>query len=191
MSGRLIIVIGPQGSGKSTQAKLLAEHLELPLFSSGQEIRRYAKTKQTDQAKELQNLLNQGQLVPNQVLQTLLEEFISDHNCQTGLISDGFPRSLDQCPLIEKLAQKNSWKVIGIFVDLSHQSAVDRLLKRAASQPERDDDRLKIIEHRLAIFEQETRPVIDYLKEQHRLIEVNGEGSIDSIKEAIISELND
>lgn len=193
MAKDLIIVLGPQGSGKSTQAKILAEKLHLPLFITGDQLRAFAQGT-SPKAQQFKQIIASGQLVPNETVYEIIDSFLHDQPTAEGVVFDGFPRSLDQCQFLADLAKKNDWQITGINVDISNQTSIDRLLLRAkkaveSGQKPRNDDKLDVIKDRLEIFRQETKPVLDWLDDHYRLLNIDGEPNIETVTQEIFDRL--
>lgn len=170
-----IIFLGPQGSGKSTQAKSLAEFLGVPYIEMSQLLR--IKMDGTDSdAIAINKAMQEGTLVPDQIVTRLLHERLEDLDCKNGYILDGFPRSKEQLeglPLgIDKV----------FYITLTDEQSIERLLKRG-----RADDSEQIIRRRLDIYHDLTEPVLLYFNEKGILTEINGEPSIEEISQEIKS----
>lgn len=181
---RCYLVFGPQGSGKSTQAEYISEHLNLPFFDSGRELRAAVES-DASWAGEVRELMKKGQLVPNKYLREIIESFMKNHDCSKGIVADGFPRNETQIELLEELIEENSWQVSVFYITLSDQTAQDRLAKRFTivngKKVVREDDQPAIVAKRLAVFKKETLPVIEYLGSKYTLYKVDGEPSREDV----------
>jgi adenylate kinase len=171
------VVLGPQGSGKSTQAKLLAGYFKLPHISTGDIFRRL-ENEDSDLGRRIKSKLSEGLLVADADVSLVLGTELSLSKYSHGVVLDGCPRNLAQA---EKFPLKFD-KVI--YLKVSDAVGTDRLLKR-----QREDDTLEIIKERLLIYHQETEPVLDFYRQQGLFVEVNGEQSIDDIFEEIQQRL--
>ncbi len=169
-----IILLGSQGSGKSTQAKMLAAKLGVPYIEMGQLLRDKVK-EQNVQAADIKQALESGVLVPDKITIKLLTEQVSKPKYQSGFVLDGYPRNYAQ---LEGLP-KGIDKVFAIRV--SDQEAVERLIGRG-----RNDDSLDLITKRLEIFHQDTEPLLAYFKQAGILEEVDGERQIEEIANDIM-----
>ena len=195
MNRRVVyLVFGPQGSGKSTQAEFLSTKLKLPFFDSGSELRRIAEG-ESEIAVELSTTLKHGALVSNDILEDIFEEFISNHNCENGMVIDGFPRTIEQAKLLSKLSHKYNWEIVSFFVDISDETAKNRLSKRYklvnGKKVFRSDDKPEVVSKRLELFKQETLPVIDWLAGEYVLHRIDGEPSRDEVFKEILSNINE
>jgi len=169
-----ILLIGPQGSGKSTQGKLLAEFLQIPYISTGDIFRQIA-AKETEEGKKIKQTIESGYLVDDQTTADLLEKRIKEADCQNGFILDGYPRNLEQVKFIPVL---NFDKVL--YISVPEQEVVERLLKRG-----RPDDTEEGVKRRLNLYREQTQPLLDYYKVQGTLIEIDGTGDIQKVQDEI------
>lgn len=168
-----ILLIGPQGSGKSTQASLLAEHLNLPKISVG-DIFRELSTKESSEAQRIREILQSGNLVDDQTTSEIVKNRLSEADCQNGFILDGYPRTIEQMQIFDPKFDKV------IYLEVPKEEVMKRLMARG-----RADDTHELIETRLNLYFKQTQPLLDYYKKQGILIEINGIGSIDQIQEEI------
>jgi len=178
----IICVLGPQGSGKSTQAQLLAQKLNIPHLDTGKLLRAYAQ-KPTPLGQQLHHYISVGILVPDNIYFPVLEEEIAKPEYQNGFVIDGTPRVLNQAINLPFQVDKV------IFVDVSDEVGTERLLKRVKIE-HREDDTPETIRRRLGLFHQATEPVLDYYCKQNKLIEINGERPIEVIFADICQKLN-
>lgn len=164
-----IIVMGPPGSGKSTQAELLAKKLKLPHLQTGELYRSLVK-KNSLLGRKVRELLKKGRLVPDDDHHKILWQELQKKKYQKGFVLDGSPRTLNQ-------AETQSFTVDKVFyLSVSDRENLKRLAKRA-----REDDTPKVIGERLKIYHQETEPILIYFRQKGILEEVDGEQSIEEI----------
>jgi len=162
----IIIMLGPQGSGKSTQAKLLAKKYNYIDIIESNILRKEAK-KKTKLGKEIKTKMSKGILVPFEVTCDLLFKKINLTK-KNKIIIDGFPREIEQAHVLDYFIYSNKHKLVDvIYVDVPKNICVKRMLLR-----KRDDDKPNIIKKRLEIYFKETKPLINYYKK--RLIKING-----------------
>ena len=183
-----IIFLGPQGSGKSTQAKMLADYLSVPYVEMGQLLR--DKMNDTDQdAKVIRTAMETGTLVAdNKITIRTLNQRLSKPDYAKGFILDGYPRNDEQ---VRNLPEGID---MVFYINIPDDEAVERLLKRG-----RTDDTPEVIRKRLETYHQETEPILSYFKQKGILAEIDGTPSIEEvdadikmrIKKTIASELND
>ncbi|BBD61634.1 adenylate kinase [Nostoc sp. HK-01] len=175
-----LIFLGPPGAGKGTQAQVLAEHLQIPHISTG-EILRQAMKEQTPLGIKAQSYVDSGELVPDQLVQDLVEERLAQSDAKPGWILDGFPRKVTQAAFLEELLAKTAQggeRVVNL--DAPDDIVISRLLARG-----RKDDTEEVIRRRLEVYRNETAPLIDYYSQRERLLTVNGNQS----QEEVTSEL--
>lgn len=201
-----IIIIGPQGSGKGTQARLLSENFRIPHISTGDMLRELA-SQPTEQGAYIDLLINRkGVLVPdNIVTETLSERFAKD-DCSKGFILDGYPRNLSQARMLEEITKIDAV----IYLSLSDTKSVQRLVSRLVCQKcgeiygvlkkpaeegkcgicggdlyQRADESEWAIRRRLEIFHRDTMPLIEYYSHKRILHEVNADQSIEQVSSDI------
>ncbi len=168
-----VAVFGAQGSGKSTQADLLASHLGLPHIETGDLVRDFSENQKTT---DLKDSLASGQLSPTSLVVRLLKERLDKDDCAAGFVLDGYPRSIEQ---YEAFAPELD---LVLVINITDEEAVERLLKRG-----REDDTREGIAERLELYHQETEPVIDIYRQMGILHEVNGERPVEEIQKDLVS----
>lgn len=175
-----LIFLGPPGAGKGTQAKNLAEFLHIPHISTG-DILRQAIQDQTNLGMQAQSFMDKGELVPDKLVEDMVEERLKQPDAQTGWILDGFPRKVTQAKFLGELLinlREGGEKVINL--DAPDAVVIDRLLGRG-----RKDDTEEVIRRRLEIYRDETAPLINYYSDRQQLLTVNGNQS----QEEVFSDL--
>lgn len=172
-----ILIAGPQGSGKSTQAKILAKKLDLKFVSAGDMVREKA-LEDSEEGKSFKEKMSQGRLVDEDVLARLLKEKLTQPEMSKGYILDGYPRSMRQISLFDPEYDEV------IYLDMTDNEVENRLVKRG-----RVDDTPADIRQRLAIYHKLTEPVMDYYQKLGKLIKINGDQSIESVAEEIEQKL--
>ncbi|KYC41296.1 adenylate kinase [Scytonema hofmannii PCC 7110] len=172
-----LIFLGPPGAGKGTQAKNLAQDCDLPHISTG-EILRQAVKDQTPLGVKAQSYLDKGDLVPDKLIEDLIEERLGKPDAQSGWILDGFPRTVNQAvfleQLLQKLHQQGGERVINL--EVPDDIVISRLLERG-----RNDDTEEVIRHRLEVYRSETAPLIDFYSDRNLLLCVNGNQSPEEV----------
>lgn len=168
-----ILLIGPQGSGKSTQGRLLADFLKIPYISTG-DIFRSIAAEGSDEGSRIKQILDSGQLVDDQTAAELIKKRLQNNDCQNGVILDGYPRNLEQAKSLNLNFDK------AFYLKLPQDEIVKRLLKRG-----RADDKEDSIGKRLELYYSQTQPLLDYYKNQGILVEVDGRGDIQTIQDEI------
>lgn len=178
-----IVIIGIQGSGKSTQGKLLSEKLKVPYLSSGHIFRDLAK-EHSKLGRYVKEHLHAGMLIPDVPTLKIIHEYLQKPEYKVGYILDGFPRTLKQAEAFDHDLDDV------VYLNVSDREALWRLSYREESGEEvRDDETLAAIRHRIELFHKHTKPVLDYYHRRRKLIEVNGEHPIEQIHKEIMSKL--
>ncbi len=181
-----IIILGPQGSGKGTQAQLLAEKFGLTNISSGKLLREEAKN-DTEKGRLVADLLTTGALLPFDTVLEVTEPVLLQ--AKSGFIIDGTPRDLMQAEYLDwYLGERNITIDKVILLNIPREVSQERLFKRAKIE-NRSDDTPEAIHERLDIYERETLPVVEYYRKQGKLIEIDGTPDIQSIFLDIVTKL--
>jgi adenylate kinase len=183
-----IFFIGPQGSGKGTQARLLAEQLGFFYWEMGAIFREISKS-ETELGKKVAGLINQGALVTDDIVLEMVKHKLSEIPKGQGIIFDGVPRTLPQADFLIPCLHEMEYKsFVTLFIDLPRTESVSRLLKRAETEHRTDDTEEKI-NFRLDQYERDTLPVLDYLKKCSTFISIDGKPSIEQVTAAISAAL--
>ena len=210
-----IILLGPPGAGKGTQAAYISRKLGLVHVSSG-DLFRQALEQGTKLGHEVKTYMEKGMLVPDELTVRLVLERLSAPDCQAGVLLDGFPRNLNQAEALDEslLEQRKAIDSV-ISISVSNEEILRRLSGRwicrncqapyhATESPpqvagrcdrcggelyQRPDDKVETVKKRLAVYARETAPLIDYYARRGKLIEVDGEGSATTVGKRIITAL--
>ncbi|PIR80034.1 MAG: adenylate kinase [Candidatus Levybacteria bacterium CG10_big_fil_rev_8_21_14_0_10_35_13] len=175
-----IILIGIQGSGKSTQGNLLSEKLGIPYLSAGHIFRILSKQK-TPLGHQIKVVMNAGFLIPDEKTLKLVEEYLKKPQYKKGFILDGFPRTLVQAKKFRIMVDK------AIYIKISDKEALWRISGR---EEIREDETLMAIRKRIEMFHKFTEPVLEYYQSKDILLEVDGERSVIDISENILSKID-
>ena len=217
MASLRVVLLGPPGAGKGTQAKLLREKFEACQVSTG-DILRKAVADQSPLGKEASAYIRRGDLVPDGVIVKLVAERLKERDCMQGFILDGFPRTIPQAQSLEEILRKMGLGLQAVLlVQLPHTIIVERLAGRrtckdcgalyhlkfnpSASESvcdrcggellQRDDDREETISARLNVYDKQTAPLVDYYRQRGILREIDGVGSVDDIRNRLIKALEE
>jgi adenylate kinase len=175
-----LLVLGPQGAGKGTQAKRIAAEYSLPHVSTG-DMFRAAIAAQTELGKQVEPLLAAGKLVPDESTIALIRERLAEPDAAEGFVLDGFPRNLAQAEALDDVLAEIGRSLDAIlFFDLPDEVAKERLLKRAADES-RPDDRPEVIAERLRTYHEQTEPVVEHYRVTGRLVPLHAGRSIDEV----------
>lgn len=167
-----LIFLGPPGAGKGTQAKCLADFQNIPHISTG-DILRQAIAEKTPLGIQAQNYMDRGELVPDQLVQDLVQNRLKQPDAKLGWILDGFPRKVTQAAFLEELLVEIGQGAASVInLDVPDEVVIARLLERG-----RKDDNQEVIARRLEVYRDETAPLIEYYKNRQQLITVNGNQS--------------
>jgi adenylate kinase len=178
-----IILIGIQGSGKSTQGNLLSEKLGVPYLSTGHIFRELAKEK-TPLGRYIKETMTSGYLIPDEKTNEIVNEYLGRPEYENGYIMDGYPRTVTQAKSF-----KNGIDRV-IYLAVSDKEALWRLSYRSGEDGEkREDDTLSAIRKRIELFHKFTVPVLDYYKKKEKLITINGEEPIEKIHTDMMKKL--
>jgi adenylate kinase len=180
-----ILILGPQGSGKGTQAKRLAETYASPHVATG-DILRSAVADGTELGRQVEPILERGDLVPDDLMVQLIRERIADEH---GFVLDGFPRTVPQAEALDAMLDEVGKPLdVVLLLEVSDDVALERLLARRAEEG-RSDDAPDVIRNRLRIYHSWTEPVVDRYRSEGVLVTVNGEQPIEVVHAAIEDEL--
>ena len=184
-----IILFGPPGAGKGTQAKYLVEKLKGFQISTGDILRDEIK-KDTDIGKKIINDMNDGKFVSDEIVNTIIKKFIFDPQKKNKLIFDGYPRTLDQAKNLNNLLNDSEQKIGFVFyLNVNKETIVKRLEKRKFIEKRTDDD-LDTTLKRYDTYIETTRPVLDYYSKNSNFHEIDGSMEIDQITSKIEGFLN-
>lgn len=193
-----MILLGPPGAGKGTQAKKLSQRMGIPQISTG-DLLRTEREANTDLGRKAAQYMSEGKLVPDELVVSMVTKRLQQSDCQQGVILDGFPRNIDQAKglSVDRV----------IYLDLPREEIVRRLSGRrycvdckenyqldscppkktgscdvcGAQLAQRDDDREEVIRKRLQVYEVETAPLVEHYEKRGQLVHISGRGSVDDI----------
>lgn len=207
-----MILLGPPGSGKGTQANLLSVHYGIPHISTGDIFRENIKNR-TDLGKEADSYnISKGNLVPDDLTNRIVEDRLSKTDCANGYLLDGYPRTLGQGTFLDGISDIT----VAIKIDVTDDEVIKRLGSRRmcacgavynllGNPPKesgicdkcndelylRDDDTPEVIQHRFEVYREKTAPLIDFYRKQGKLLIIMGSGEIDAVKQRIIQVLSE
>ncbi len=210
-----IVLLGPPGVGKGTQAKILSEKMGLAHISSGDLFRENLKN-QTELGKLAQTYMTKGELVPDDVTVAMIRERLARSDCEAGALLDGFPRTPAQAEALESMLHEFNGRVNTVpFITAQENILVERLSGRWTCRAnghifnektnppkndkkcdfdgselyQRDDDTAETVKHRIEVYFEQTSPLISYYRNHGKLIEIDGTQSIDQVTEDLLVAL--
>ncbi len=183
MTARLLIV-GPPGAGKGTQAARIAERLGIPAISTGDIFRANIKN-ETELGLRVKAIVDNGDYVPDSLTNELVTDRLAQDDAAEGFLLDGYPRTPDQVAYLDELlASKGQQLDMVLQLVADEDEIVERLRKRAVEQG-RADDTEEAIRHRQEVYKRETAPVLDLFRKQGLLVEVDGLGTVDEVSDRV------
>ncbi len=183
-----IILFGPPGVGKGTQAKILSKRFHIPHISTGDRLREEI-INQTDLGIKAKVLMDAGNLVPDDVMIELVRNILISPVCKNGIILDGFPRTVEQANALKTIFQELSLTLRKVLsIEVSEKNIIERLVHRGAAE-HRSDDTPEIVIKRIALYKNKTAPVKDYYAKLGLLSSINGEGTVDEVSKRMLAEL--
>lgn len=211
-----IILLGPPGVGKGTQAEILAETTKLAHISSGDIFRENIKN-QTDLGKLAKSFMDKGELVPDDVTISMIRDRLARRDCEVGAILDGFPRTPAQANALEKmLAEFKGHVDLVPYITAAEKILVERASGRWTCRAQghiyhqlfnppkqagmcdldgselyqRDDDKVETVTHRIKVYLEQTAPLVDYYRQRGKLVEIDGTLAVEQVTEKLLSALN-
>ena len=179
-----IIIFGPPGAGKGTQSKFIVNKYNLHQLSTGDLLRKEIKNK-TVLGSEISSIINSGGLVSDDIVGSLIENFVSNDLYKNKIIFDGYPRTLLQAKNLDRVLEKYGQKInIVLKLSVSFEVIKKRIIERQMHE-KRTDDSEEIAIKRFKTYEQSTKPILDYYREQNLIKAVNGEQKIEQINKEI------
>jgi adenylate kinase len=184
-----LLVLGPQGSGKGTQASRLADERGIPHVSTG-EMFRAAIAAETELGRLVEPLLTSGELVPDALTVALIRERLAEPDAAEGFVLDGFPRTLTQAEALDSmLAEIGRDLDLVLFFDLDYGISIERLHHRAVEEG-REDDTPDAIARRLELYNEQTLPLVELYRATGRLVPIHAERTIDEVATEIAEALD-
>ena len=185
-----LILFGPPGSGKGTQAKKLTEKYDLIHISTG-DLFRYEMGNNTPLGEQAKAYMAKGELVPDEITIGMLKNKVNKHQEANGFIFDGFPRNIIQAEALDTFLDSKGVTVTGLIaLDVHDEEIINRILERGKTSGRTDDNNVDIIRNRIDVYNAETSPVFSYYKEQDKSKLVAGVGSIEEIFDRLCATID-
>ena len=177
-----VILFGAPGAGKGTQANFLINEFDLIQISTGDMLREAVKH-QTEVGKKVENIMANGDLVPDEIIFSLISNRLNDKDVKNGFIFDGFPRNLKQAEKLEQIMHQKNINLDFVFhIDVDEDILTSRIENRAKQEKiTRKDDTSAVLIERLKVYNKETKPVLDYYSKKKVLNVIDGMGTIDQV----------
>jgi adenylate kinase len=183
-----LLLIGPPGSGKGTQAVHIADHFGVAHISSGDLLRHHVK-QGTSIGRSVAEYVKRGDLVPDGIVMDILYKPVTEASRKGGYVLDGFPRTVQQAEAAYLVAKNLGVSVqVAVHLDVPREELVRRVLERG-QQTGRADDTEEVINHRLEVYDQHTLPMLDYYAQRERLVTVNGMRPVDEVTWSVVVQL--
>ena len=180
--------MGPPGAGKGTQATYVAERYGVPAISTG-DIFRTNVTEGTELGLKAKEYMDAGEYVPDEITNLMVRNRIDEPDAEPGFLLDGYPRTLSQVEELDGMVQHTGHKLDAVVVlTVDNEELVQRLLQRAETDG-RSDDTEEVIRRRQEVYAEQTEPLIEVYRDRGLLIEVEGKGSVDEVKDRIVAAL--
>ena len=210
-----LVLLGPPGVGKGTQASAIVEKYNIPHISTGDIFRMNIK-EGSDLGKEAKEYMDKGLLVPDDIVVSIVNDRLTEEDCKEGFLLDGFPRNINQAEILDKELSKMSIKLDKVLnIDADKEILIERVVGRRICKVcgkgyhikfnppkkdgvcdidggelfQREDDTRETVSTRIEVYEEQTQPLIDYYKEKGILININGAEPIDQVFENIVRAL--
>lgn len=181
-----LVLFGPPGAGKGTQAEFLINTYDLLHLSTGDLLRSEISEK-TNLGLEAKKFMDKGELVPDAVVIGMIKNKLDNNQKVKGFIFDGFPRTVEQAKALDELLNENQTPISGMLsLEVEEQELTDRLMKRGMISGRPDDQDLNIIKNRIQVYHQKTAPLAEYYSKQGKYFSINGMGEIPEIASRLI-----
>jgi adenylate kinase len=175
-----ILLLGPQGSGKGTQAKRIADEYGIPHIATG-DMLRTAIAESTETGKKIEPIYNRGDLVPDDLMIDLIRERLQQDDAKDGFVLDGFPRNYAQAEALDQMLKEIGRELDVVFaLQVSDEVSRERLLERARLESRRDDTP-EAIDNRLRIYHEQTEPLVEYYRTRGHVVPIHGDRPIENV----------
>ncbi|MCD6354856.1 MAG: adenylate kinase [Prolixibacteraceae bacterium] len=176
-----LVLFGPPGAGKGTQAEFLIKSFGLDHLSTG-DLLRSEIAAGTQLGLEAKSFMKKGELVPDAVVIGMINSKLKSNKNTKGFIFDGFPRTVDQAKVLDELLEENGTAISGMLsLEVEKQELINRLLSRGKVSGRADDQDQSVIENRINVYNEKTLPLIEYYKPQGKYFGINGMGTVEEI----------
>ena len=187
-----LILFGPPGAGKGTQAKLLIERFNIVQISTGDMLREEVKSG-SDLGKLAKEIMDKGNLVSDEIIMSMIKKRITKPDCENGFILDGFPRTYNQAVNLDTILNSLNLKIDKVIeINVDENLLLQRILNRASeNQSTRDDDNSEILKNRIIVYKNDTMPVLKHYRKLEKLHTIDGMQEIEDVSSDILKLLTD
>ena len=185
----IIVLLGPPGSGKGTQAELICKKFGFFHFSKGNILRNEVK-KKTKIGKEIELIINAGKLISDKTIIKIVDNKISKQlKLYKGFLFDGFPRNLSQAKAFDILLGKNNQSITSVIQLSVHEEEISKRIQKRKLEEKREDDNENVLKSRLDVYFDETKPLLDFYQKKNKLNKINGTQTINDVNDQINSHI--
>lgn len=185
-----LILMGPPGAGKGTQAKVVADRFNIPAISTG-DIFRKNVSEGTDLGVKAKQYMDSGEYVPDEITNLMVRNRIDEPDAEPGFLLDGYPRTLQQVEELDGMIKYTGHQLDAVVVlVVDQEELVSRLLDRAETEG-RSDDTEDVVRRRQEVYAEQTEPLIEVYRDRGLLVEVDGMGAVDEITQRVLAALQD
>jgi len=185
-----LVLFGPPGAGKGTQADFLIKKFHLMHLSTGELLRKQI-AERTELGMKAEVYMDKGFLVPDSLVIEMVKSELLEHTEVKGYVFDGFPRTVEQAIALDELLSNNGTEIAGmLLLSVEKEELISRLLERAKTSGRTDDQDAEIIENRIQEYDLKTRPIKDYYAAQNKFHRIRGVGSVEEIAKRLIETVS-
>ena len=185
----IIVLLGPPGSGKGTQAELICKKFGFFHFSTGNILRNEVK-KKTKIGKEIELIINAGKLISDKIIIKIVDNKISKQlKLYKGFLFDGFPRNLSQAKAFDILLGKNNQSITSVIQLSVNEEEISKRIQKRKLEEKREDDNENVLKSRLDVYFDETKPLLDFYQKKNKLNKINGTQTINDVNDQINSHI--
>jgi adenylate kinase len=185
-----LIIMGPPGAGKGTQAKVIAERLSIPAISTGDIFRENVK-QQTDLGREAQRYIDAGDYVPDEITNAMVRDRLAEDDAKAGFLLDGYPRTVAQVAELDSMVEADGQRIDAVIVlTVEPEEIIQRLVMRAQGEG-RSDDTEEVVRHRQELYTEQTAPLIEVYDDRGLLVVVDGMGAVEEVTTRVLEGLDE
>ncbi len=186
--GARLLIVGPPGAGKGTQAARISQRFSIPTISTG-DIFRYNIANETALGAQVKAIVDAGDYVPDELTNALVTDRLNEADAAGGFLLDGYPRTTDQVRYLDELLASHGHALDAVVRLVADEDEIVRRLRQRAIDQGRVDDSEAAIRHRQEVYQRETAPLLEMFRDRDLLVEVDGLGAVDDVTERIFTAL--